>query len=900
MTKLGILKRFSLFVVFLALPFGLLAQQNWSHPSSWPNGAVPQAGQDVIIASNQEIILDVSPPNLGDMIIEGSLIFEDTNVQLTAKSILVKGLLQIGTEEQPFRSEAVITLNGPKNDDPLYGGRFLSTIEGGSLQLHGASAEKLSWGQLEGTVGVGATTITLDKNPNGWAAGDKIAIAPSGYDPFEAEEVTITTVNGNQVSFTPALKYAHFGELQTYEGKVLNERAEVGLLTRNIKIQGGADSEEIRFGGHTMILNDSGPIHVEGVELTRMGQPGIEGRYSFHWHIAGNREGDYIKNSSIHHALQRGVVLHRTDNVLIENVVAYHIKNHAFIPAEDGNEVNNTFKYNLAMLMLRPDDGFFAFPVEGKETKQSRQGEHRVAGFWSRNPHSNLIGNHSAGSERGVGFFFDGFAKDRIYKEFDVLPREIVFKDNVVHSCSVPGSNNNAVTNVATYGRVGHGHGLFIDGFKNGDLMWRFGDFTAYKNAMSGVWSEMLNVTIDNAILADNSSALMSSRSYVQNSLIIGRSKNTIGGPNRVLRDGHKRAGYYSIAQGGAKQPKFSNVTFVNINSEIGGEEVAAAVVGESGHHGENYFEGIKLVNSQPVYMRTKGKNKDRPSGSFLLDKDGSLTGYNKPVIIVHEASTLVDDSAIYHEDWRAYVLDAKGIMQLRFHDIKAYVDISLIGNKGEFLGPIQTGKSFHFGIRSGSTQTFQGQWAVDKDGQSIIAKNILGQSGDWTVLRYPYPHDKVKLVDKNEVEIAPVGSEADLNNQNSTSYYFDKSNKMVLVKLVTDELGSAYARILAGEGIEVGDGTITPQEFNDVINVRVSPNPITNESYLEYTLLKDQFIGIGLFDMTGRKIKTLEAEQQDAGSHQIPLDGTNLLSGVYVVSFQLADQVVSTKIIKQ
>ncbi|WP_430906157.1 G8 domain-containing protein [Maribacter sp. 2-571] len=892
----------SVFFFGIAILFScsLSAQENWSDPDTWPNGTLPKANENVEIPKDKTIRLDVSPPELGNMLIEGDLIFQDKDLQLTAKSILVKGTLQIGTEATPFQSDATITLNGPKTDDPLYGGRFLSTIAGGSLQLHGSSAEKLSWGQLEGTVRAGATSIRLDQNATGWAAGDKIVIAPSGYDPFEAEELTITEVNGTDIRFTPALRYDHFGELQTYDGKVLDERAEVGLLTRNITIQGAQDSEEIRFGGHTMILSDSGPIHVEGVEFTRMGQPGQEGRYSFHWHIAGDRKGDYIRNSSIHHALQRGVVLHRTDNVWVENVVAYHIRNHAFIPAEDGNEVNNTFKDNLAMLMLRPEDGFFAFPAEGKETKLSRQGEHRVAGFWSRNPHSNLIGNHSAGSERGVGFFFDGFAKDRIYKEFDVLPRTIVFKDNVAHSCSVPGANNNAVTNVATYGQVGHGHGVFLDGFKNGDLMWRFGDFTAYKNAISGVWSEMLNVTFDNAILADNTSALMSSRSYVQNSLIIGRSENTIGGPNRVLRDGHKRAGYYSIAQGGPKQPKFTNVTFVNINSEIADGDVAAAVVGQSGHYGENYFEGIKLINSQPIYMRTKGINQDRPSGSFLLDRDGSLTGYQKPMIIVHEASSLIHDDAIYHEDWRAYVMDAGEIMQLQFNDIPYSLDISLVGNDGKFISALRSGKTFHFGIRSKSTQTFRGEWAVDKDGQVITAKSVLKRAGDWTIVRYPYPHAAVTVRNADDTEIPAVNSEADLSGQNRTAYYFDKSNATVVVKLVTDNQGDAFARLLAGEGISVGDGTIAAVEFNDIVNVGVTPNPITERSYLEYTLLKEQFIGIQVFDITGRKMKTFEATTQKIGDYQIPLEGEDLQSGVYVVRFQLADQEVAIKVMKQ
>ncbi|MEL6916489.1 MAG: G8 domain-containing protein [Bacteroidota bacterium] len=810
------------------------------------------------------------------------------------------GILQIGSKESPFQNKATITLTGPKEDVNNMGGRFLVTMDGGSLQLYGASASKLSWGQLEGSIAPGATEMMLDKEPNGWESGDKIAVAPSGYDPFEAEEVTITSVNGKRISFTPALRYAHYGEIQEYEGKVLDERAEVGLLTRNIKIQGASDAVDLKFGGHTMVMNESGAINIEGVEFTRMGQPGIEARYNFHWHLAGDREGDYIKNSSIHHSLQRGVVVHQTNNVLVEDVVTFNVQNHAFIPAEDGNEVNNTFRNNLSILNRLPDKGLFAFPVEGKETSQSRQGEHRVAGFWARNPHNNLIGNHVAGSERGIGFFFDGFAKDRLFKDFDVLPREIIFSGNVVHSCSVPGVNNNAGTNVATYGKVGHGHGLFIDGFNNGDLMWTFSDFTAYKNAMSAVWSEMLNVTLDNFIVADNSSAFLTSRSFVQNSLVIGKSRNDIDGPNRVLRDGHKRAGFYSIAQGGPKQPKFSNVTFININQDVAGEDIAAAVVGSSGNYGENYFENIKLINSQPIYMRTKGSSHTKPTGAFIFDKDGSLTRYDKPVIIVHEYSTLINDAAIYHEDWRAYVLDAENIMQLRFNDIPFYLDISLTRDDGKFIAPNQAGKTFHFGVEGRTGHRFQGEWSVDEDGQAIYAKSILKQPGNWTIVRYPYPYEVVNVTNMEGMDIAPVNSENDLINTQTTSYYFDKNNKEVVVKLVTDLEGLAFARINAGEGIDVGDGITSTQAFQDIINVAVTPNPLTNESALNYTLLKEQFVGIAIFHMTGRKLKVISAEQQDAGSYTVPLDNLYLQSGVYAISFRLADQDVAVKVIKQ
>ena len=45
----------------------------------------------------------------------------------------------------------------------------------------------------------------------------------------------------------------HFGKI-TFD---VDERGEVGLLTRNIKIQASADAEQSYFGGHIMAMASS-------------------------------------------------------------------------------------------------------------------------------------------------------------------------------------------------------------------------------------------------------------------------------------------------------------------------------------------------------------------------------------------------------------------------------------------------------------------------------------------------------------------------------------------------------------------------------------------------------------------------------------------------------------------
>ena len=77
-------------------------------------------------------------------------------------------------------------------------------------------------------------TIELIKNVTDWKAGDKIFIASTDFDYKQAETFTIVRVNGTFVTFTGKVNYDHFGEI--YEG--VDMRAEVGLLSRRIKIRG--------------------------------------------------------------------------------------------------------------------------------------------------------------------------------------------------------------------------------------------------------------------------------------------------------------------------------------------------------------------------------------------------------------------------------------------------------------------------------------------------------------------------------------------------------------------------------------------------------------------------------------------------------------------------------------
>src|SRR5690606_33872109 len=136
-----------------------------------------------------------------------------------------------------------------------------------------------TWTKLSATAEAGATSIQV-LDARGWKAGDEIVLASTDFDPRQAERRTITRVSGNTLSFAEPLEYMHYGEITSG----VDQRGEVGMLTRNIRIQASEDADASYLGGHIMAMSGS-RMYVDGVELSRMGQHLTLARYPIHFHV---------------------------------------------------------------------------------------------------------------------------------------------------------------------------------------------------------------------------------------------------------------------------------------------------------------------------------------------------------------------------------------------------------------------------------------------------------------------------------------------------------------------------------------------------------------------------------------------------------------------------------------
>jgi hypothetical protein len=374
--------------------------QRWSDPATW-GGALPPAGALVVIPAGKTVLLDTATSALRGLTIEGSLLAADTDVAITTDVLMVRGgRLAIGTANEPYTRRATITLTGTSTADAAaaagFGAKVLG-VAGGVLELHGTPGIQ-SWTRLAGgDVAAGARRITLD-SAAGWRVGDRLVIATSSPEMSEHDLAEIAAVSGNTIDLKEPLKHRHFGSVRQVGDRSIDVRAEVGLLNRNIVVQGDAASEALKIGGHAMFMaGDAGAtVQIAGVEFARMGQHDQLGRYPLHFHLmAAGCKSCYLRDSSVRDSVQRGIVVHGTQGVTVSGNVVFNTVGHNIV-VEDEAATGNLIERNLALVNRQPS------PLHTQSTL-AMQEDRMPSNYWFK-AGLNTVSNNSA-----AGSFFNGF-----------------------------------------------------------------------------------------------------------------------------------------------------------------------------------------------------------------------------------------------------------------------------------------------------------------------------------------------------------------------------------------------------------------------------------------------------------------------------------------------------------
>ena len=634
----------------------------WSDPATW-GGKAPRAGAAVTIPKGRRVLLDVSPPPLRSLKVKGVLGFADRRLSLRANWIMVHGRLTAGTASRPLRSRVTITLTDRDRAEDVMGmGANVLGVMGGTLELHGQA--RTSWLHLAETAPAGSRRLVLERDP-GWRAGDRLVVASTDYEPSQTEEVQVAAVAGRVATLERPLRFGHWGRIQGYGRFRLDERGEVGLLSRNLVVQGDPAGEAAGFGGHIMAMG--GKVRMSGVELYRMGQRRALRRYPVHFHMMDDARGSYLRDLSIHHSLNRGVTIHGTDNVVVQRNVAYDVVGHTFF-LEDGAETGNLLEDNLAVLTRRPPQG------QGLLDSDEHIGP---SSYWVTNPDNTFRGNVAAASE-GIGFWValpeHPTGLSRTTRVWPRRTRLRQFDGNVAHSNDGDGLrvDNGPKPDGTTEVTVNDPRAVPANAGSRA-LATRIDGFGAWKNRGSGVWTRLLRLELTHATLADNpiGVTLVNNDSVVRDSLIVSESANTgtpapyeakgAGGrslPRPWEADFPIRGFEFYDGRNGAERVHFEGFT-PNAQRQASAFSylrfTAFPIDARNWASGASFGPGVNRVALEDREVPEPGGGEDGYRTAVFFDADGSVTGSPRSYVTV-DNPFLVDGGCRLRGDWNAWV----------------------------------------------------------------------------------------------------------------------------------------------------------------------------------------------------------------------------------------------------
>ncbi len=434
----------------------------WSASATWEGGKVPGALARVLVRSGHRIVYDVVSNDVIRAInVAGTLSFaphKDTRLNvglikvedseeyseegfdcaahvMAAESTKEKAALVVGTPNEPIHPGHSATIRLVYVDGMDKESCPALVCCGGRMDFHGIPMKR-TWLHLGATGKKGATAVTLEEAVSDWHVGDKIIITATGnpdyHHDLQTEERTIRALRDRTIEFDRPLTIDHLGD-GDYRGEVAN-------LSRNVVVE-SADPKGNR--GHTMYhRNSAGAISY--AEFRHLGKEGVLGRYSIHYHLAGDTmRGSYVLGASIWDSKNRWVTIHGTNYLVVRDCVGYQSIGHGYF-FEDGTEVYNVLDRNLAVQAQR-----------GKRLPKqilpfdSNDG----AGFWWANSLNTFTRNVSCENGR-YGFRFEATPTsalkmtmriqqpDGTKKTVDIRTLPFVrFDDNEAHSEGLYGMN---------------------------------------------------------------------------------------------------------------------------------------------------------------------------------------------------------------------------------------------------------------------------------------------------------------------------------------------------------------------------------------------------------------------------------------------------------------------------
>jgi len=176
-----------------------------------------------------------------------------------------------------------------------------------------------------------------------------------------------------------------------------------------------------------------------------------------------------------------------------------------------------------------------------------------------------------------------------------------------------------------------------------------------------------------------------------------------------------------------------------------------------------------------------------------------------------------------------------------------------------------------------------------------VRPSSTSGQSFDVTLTAEPGTEMVLRLEGLDQLNAA---KEVRLYDASNAKTYDLRADQTIEV-----EPGAESSRFV----LLLGDESYVSDKQSDLVPQKVTlhqnyPNPFRSQTTLKYALPEQSDVTIQVFDLLGRKVRTLARGSQEAGTHTIRWDaraqgGGSVASGTYLVRLRAGDQIRTMKV---
>lgn len=146
-------------------------------------------------------------------------------------------------------------------------------------------------------------------------------------------------------------------------------------------------------------------------------------------------------------------------------------------------------------------------------------------------------------------------------------------------------------------------------------------------------------------------------------------------------------------------------------------------------------------------------------------------------------------------------------------------------------------------------------------------------------------------VIDRSEIDNTSINIGDDAYFDHFTTYYWR-------IRAINDEGVSQWSNV---QSFETGELVSSKAESTVPEEVRLSqnyPNPFNPVTQIGYSLPEQTQVTLQVFNLLGQRVATIVDDMQQAGTHQVEFDGSDLASGTYIYRLQAGNQVISRQML--